>query len=68
VNFYYDNFENANLTLLDDAEISSEGIELNVQNVSYASGVGRILYPEKVQFQDVKSMTFASFTTPLHFL
>ncbi|CAK9265092.1 unnamed protein product, partial [Sphagnum jensenii] len=67
VNFYYHNFENANLTLLDDAEISSEGIELNVQNVSYASGVGRILYPEKVQFQDVKSMTFASFTTSFAF-
>jgi hypothetical protein len=31
--------------------------------VSDAYGVGRILYPEKVQFQDVKSMTFASFST-----
>jgi hypothetical protein len=63
VNFYYDNFENSDLTLLDDAEIFSEGIELNLQNVSYASVVCRILHPEKVQFQDVKSMTFASFST-----
>jgi hypothetical protein len=67
VNFYYDNFENSDLTLLDDAEIFSEGIELNLQNVSYASGVCRILHPEKVQFQDVKSMTFASFNTSFTF-
>ncbi|CAN5962466.1 unnamed protein product [Sphagnum jensenii] len=63
VNFYYDNFENSDLTPLDDAEIFLECIELNVENGSYAFGVGRILHPEKVQFQDVKSMTFASFST-----
>jgi hypothetical protein len=63
VDFYYDNFTNSGLTLLDDAEFYQDHIELNVENVSDAFGVGRILYPEKVQFQDVKSMTFASFST-----
>jgi hypothetical protein len=60
MNFSYPNFENSYLTTLDDAEIIPDYIELNVEN---AYGVGRILYPEKVQFQDVKSMTFASFST-----
>jgi len=50
--------------MLDDAENSSDYLELNVKNVSHdAFGVGRILYPNQVQFQDVKSMTFASFST-----
>ncbi len=63
VNFNYHNFENSDLTGLDDAGIYPEYIELNSNNESYAFGVGRILYREKVQFQDVKSMTFASFST-----
>ncbi|CAM6062610.1 unnamed protein product, partial [Sphagnum tenellum] len=63
VNFNYHNFEINNLTALDDAGIYPEYIELNANNESYAYGVGRILYPEKVQFKDVKSMTFASFST-----
>ncbi|CAK9209360.1 unnamed protein product [Sphagnum troendelagicum] len=65
VNFSYYNFQNNDLTTLDDAEILLEYIELNlnVESVSYAYGVGRILHPEKVQFQDVKSMTLASFST-----
>jgi serine/threonine protein kinase len=62
VNFHYDNFGNDDLTALDDAEIFLDYIELNVA-VSYAFGVGRILHREKVQFQDVKSKTFASFST-----
>jgi len=50
--------------MLDDAENSSDYLELNVKNVSHdAFGVGRILYPNQVQFQDVKSMTFASFSS-----
>ncbi len=63
VNFSYDNFGNSDLTALDDAEIFSDYIELNVENASFDFGVGRILHPEKVQFQDVKSKTFASFST-----
>ncbi len=63
VNFSYDSFENTDLILLDDAENIFDYLELNVENVSDAVGVGRILYPEKVQFQDVKSKTFASFST-----
>ncbi len=63
VNFSYDSFENTDLILLDDAENILDYLELNVENVSFAFGVGRILYPEKVQFQDVKSKTFASFST-----
>jgi hypothetical protein len=34
-----------------------------VETGNYTYGVGRIWHPEKVQFQDVKSMTFASFST-----
>jgi hypothetical protein len=60
VNFYYDNFENSNLTQLDDAAIYSVYLQLNKEDTF---SVGRILHPEKVQFQDVKSMTFASFST-----
>jgi hypothetical protein len=63
VNFSYDSFENTDLIMFDDAENIWDYLELNVQNVSYAFGVGRILYPEQVQFQDVKSKTFASFST-----
>jgi hypothetical protein len=63
VNFSYDSFENTDLILLDDAENILDYLELNVENVSFAFGVGRILYPKKVQFQDVKSKTFASFST-----
>ncbi|KAH9535418.1 hypothetical protein CY35_17G052700 [Sphagnum magellanicum] len=63
VNFRYDSFENTDLILLDDAENILDYLELNVENVSFAFGVGRILYPKKVQFQDVKSKTFASFST-----
>jgi len=63
VNFYYDKFGNSDLTAFDDAEFFPDYIELNVDSVSYAYGVGRILYPKQVQFEDVKSMTFASFTT-----
>jgi hypothetical protein len=60
VNFSYHNFQNSDLTTLDDAEILPDYIELNVES---KSSVGRILYPKQVQFQDVKSMTFASFST-----
>jgi hypothetical protein len=62
VNFSYDNFGNSHLTALDDAEADNffGSIELNAQT---AYSVGRVLYPEKVQFQDVKSKTFASFST-----
>jgi hypothetical protein len=63
VDFYYDKFENTDLTVLDNAEVNSECMELNVESVGKAYGVGRILHPEKVQFQDVTSMTFASFST-----
>jgi len=63
VNFSYDSFENTDLILLDDAENILDYLELNVENVSNDFGVGRILYPKQVQFQDVKSMTFASFST-----
>jgi serine/threonine protein kinase len=63
MNFSYDSFENTDLILLDDAENILDYLELNVDSKSNALGVGRILYPEKVQFQDVKSMTFASFST-----
>ncbi len=63
MNFSYDIFENTDLILLDDAENILDYLELNVENVSNAIGVGRILYPKQVQFQDVKSMTFASFST-----
>ncbi|CAK9205171.1 unnamed protein product [Sphagnum troendelagicum] len=61
VNFYYDTFLSSDLIALNDAEKQSEYIELDVESASY--GWGRILHPEKVQFQDVKSMTFASFST-----
>ncbi len=62
VSFSYDSFENTNLILLDDAAIFSNYLELTVDATTFG-GVGRILYPEKVQFQDVKSKTFASFST-----
>ncbi|CAN5962462.1 unnamed protein product [Sphagnum jensenii] len=60
INFSYPNFTNSDLTTLDDAENIFDYMGLNVGS---AFGVGRILYPDKVQFQDVKSMTFASFST-----
>jgi hypothetical protein len=63
MNFSYASFENADLLMLDDAENILDYLELNVADWSYAFGVGRILHPRKVQFQDVKSMTFASFST-----
>ncbi|CAK9210384.1 unnamed protein product [Sphagnum troendelagicum] len=63
INFSYPNSGIHNLSTLDDAEIFPDYIKLNAENVSDAYGVGRILYREKVQFQDVKSMTFASFST-----
>jgi hypothetical protein len=63
MNFSYDSFENSDLIMLDDAENILDYLELNVENVSHAFGVGRILYPKQVQFLDVKSMTFASFST-----
>jgi len=65
VNFSYDtgHFGNRNLTAFDDAEIFLDYLKLNVESVSFDFGVGRILNTEKVQFQDVKSMTFASFST-----
>jgi hypothetical protein len=63
VNFSYDSFENTDLILLDDAENILDYLDLNVENGSLAFGVSRILHPEKVQFQDVTSMTFASFST-----
>ncbi|CAK9867501.1 unnamed protein product, partial [Sphagnum jensenii] len=63
MNFRYDSFENTDLIRLDDAVNILDYLELNVESQSFAYGVGRILYPEKVQFQDVKSMTFASFST-----
>ncbi|CAM6012821.1 unnamed protein product [Sphagnum balticum] len=63
MNFSYASFENTDLIMLDDAENILDYLELNVADWSYAFGVGRILHPEKVQFQDVTSMTFASFST-----
>ncbi|CAM6012779.1 unnamed protein product [Sphagnum balticum] len=60
VNFSYDKFNNTDLIPFDDAEFFSDYIELDVQS---AQNVGRVLHPGKVQFQDVKSMTFASFST-----
>jgi serine/threonine protein kinase len=63
VNFSYDNFGNSDLTPRDDAELFGDYIELNAENASFAFGVGRILHPAKVQFQDFKSKTFASFST-----
>jgi hypothetical protein len=62
-NFSYDGFKNSNLTRLGDAVNILDYLELNEDSASYAFGVGRILYPQQVQFQDVKSMTFASFST-----
>jgi len=63
VKFYDETFGRSNLTAWDDAEIFSDNLQLNVQSASNYFSVGRILYTEKVQFQDVKSMTFASFST-----
>ncbi|CAM6012778.1 unnamed protein product [Sphagnum balticum] len=63
VSFSYDKSNYADLTQLDDAEIFPDYIELDAQNASFHFGVARILHPEKVQFLDVKSMTFASFST-----
>jgi len=68
VNFSYANFSNSDLTHFYDASNIFDYLELNVQNVDKDFGVGRILYPEKVQFQDVKSKTFASFSTFFTFL
>jgi hypothetical protein len=63
MNFSYDGFENTDLIKLGDAVNILNYLELNEDSASYAFGVGRILYPQRVQFQDVKSMTFASFST-----
>ncbi|CAM6038580.1 unnamed protein product [Sphagnum compactum] len=64
VNFNYDSFDvTSNLTKFGDAIILPGYIELNAVSENSAFGVGRILYPKQVQFQDVKSMTFASFST-----
>ncbi|CAK9209357.1 unnamed protein product, partial [Sphagnum troendelagicum] len=65
VNFNYENFGPSNLTASDDAEIFLDNLQLNVGSASNGQdfSVGRILYTEKVQFQDVNSMTFASFST-----
>ncbi len=63
VNFSYGNFDNSNLIPLRDAEQYSDHVVLNLVKGEDQYGVGRILYTEKVQFQDLNSMAFASFST-----
>jgi hypothetical protein len=62
-NFSYDSFQNpfqnADLFIFDDASNGGQYLDLGVSSF----GVGRILHHQQVQFQDVKSMTFASFST-----
>jgi hypothetical protein len=63
VNFSYGNFDNSSLITLRDAEQYPDHVVLNLLQGEDKYGVGRILYTEKVQFQDLNSMAFASFST-----
>jgi hypothetical protein len=61
LNFSYDNFENiTNLISIGDVQIQSEFLQLNTAQVA---AIGRVLYSERVQFQDPSSEKFASFNT-----
>ncbi|CAM6039012.1 unnamed protein product [Sphagnum compactum] len=63
VNFSYGNFDNSTLIPLHDAAKFPDHVVLNLLQGQDKFGVGRILYTEKVQFQDLNSMAFASFST-----
>jgi serine/threonine protein kinase len=63
VNFSYGNFDNSSLIALHDAEKFPDHVTLNLLQGEDQFGVGWILYSEKVQFQDLNSMAFASFST-----
>jgi hypothetical protein len=67
VNFSYGNFDNSSLIALHDAAIFPDHVMLNLLQGEDRFGVGRILYSEKVQFQDLNSMAFASFSTVFTF-
>jgi hypothetical protein len=60
VDFAYPFFY-SDLIPVNDVAIHWDYIDLDVPSASYSWG--RIFYPETVQFQDVKSKTFASFST-----
>ncbi len=67
VNFSYGNFDNSTLIPLHDAAKFPDHAVLNLMQAQDHIGVGRILYTEKVQFQDLNSMDFASFSTSFTF-
>jgi len=61
LDFSYDNFENiTNLISFGDVQIHPEFLQLNTAQVA---AIGRVLYSERVQFQDPSSKKFASFNT-----
>ncbi|KAH8938865.1 hypothetical protein BDL97_15G005300, partial [Sphagnum fallax] len=63
VNFSYGNFDNSNLIPLHDAAKFPNHVVLNLLQGQDQFVVGTISYSEKVQFQDLNSMAFASFST-----
>jgi hypothetical protein len=64
VNVSYGNFD---IIPLHDAAKFPDHVALNLLQGEDQFGVGRILYTEKVQFQDLNSMAFASFSTSFTF-
>jgi hypothetical protein len=61
LDFSYENFENiTNLISFGDVQIHPEFLQLNTAQVA---AIGRVLYSERVQFQDPSSKKFASFHT-----
>jgi serine/threonine protein kinase len=61
LDFSYENFENiTNLISFGDVQIHPEFLQLNTAQVA---AIGRVLYSERVQFQDPSSKKFASFNT-----
>ncbi|CAK9209800.1 unnamed protein product [Sphagnum troendelagicum] len=61
LDFSYDNFENiTNLISFGDVQIHPEFLQLNTAQVA---AIGRVLYSERVQFQDPSSKKIASFNT-----
>ncbi len=67
MNFSFGNFDNSNIIALHDATKFPDHVALNLLQGEDQFGVGRILCAKKVQFQDLNSMAFASFSTSFTF-